>query len=266
MKVTLWNTYKSYIEIFNLEYGNLSNKVVQENRDRWDETSDFSEAVSNDGVMSAFEKRQAKKEFDTLKIDYDSAKAQADYYWPDGTTQPTEKSEATSAYDALYTFLFVTPDSNGKPLLAEDNMDTNSTINKLNYDNTFLDFYEAYKNLTVIITKKAKDLADAAQRAVEEVEDNLVYDVKMYSSQGTIFKNGKIATTLSAKVVRGAEDITDLVDASRFRWTRVSPDPGADDVWNSSHGFGVKSMDITHADVRIRAMFECVVNLDGLEV
>ena len=266
MKVTLWNTYKSYIEIINLEYGNLSNTVVQENRDKWDSSSEFAEAVSNDGIMSPTEKRQAKREFDTLKLDYDSAKAQADYYWPTGLTQPPEKEHAVTVYEDLYTYLFVTPDSKGKALLAPDNMDNNSDIVKTTYDDTFLNFYEGYTNLVKIISNKAKDLADEAQRRVDEVEDNVVYDVKMYSTKGTIFKNGNIDTKVYAKIFHGAEDITDQVDASRWRWIRVSPDAVSDEQWNSTHGFGVKELILSSADVKVRAMFECSVNLDGLEV
>ena len=85
--------------------------------------------------------------------------------------------------------------------------------------------------------------------------------VVVTSDRGTTFHNGFGETTLRAYVYRGGEDITNIVDSSRFSWRRTSSNTLHDDAWNLAHeGFG-KSVIITSADVEQQANFECLVNL-----
>ena len=53
------------------------------------------------------------------------------------------------------------------------------------------------------------------------------------------------------------ENITDDLDDNQFIWTRVSEDAEADKVWNEQHFGGTKSIEITTADVNVRATFFC---------
>lgn len=85
------------------------------------------------------------------------------------------------------------------------------------------------------------------------------YSVEIVSSQGNIFKNGQIGTTLYAYVKRGAEDITNQINASNFKWTRSSADAASDAIWNSEHAGGVKAIAVTSEDVHIRATFSCEI-------
>lgn len=84
-------------------------------------------------------------------------------------------------------------------------------------------------------------------------------EVEIVSSNGNIFKNGDIRTNLKAIVKRGIEDITDTIDANRFRWIRISKDTEADKIWNSSHFGGTKEISITKDDVNVRATFNCEI-------
>jgi phage minor structural protein len=98
-----------------------------------------------------------------------------------------------------------------------------------------------------------------AKLEVDSVKDNLVYKVEIISSNGNVFKNGQIFSTLEARVYHGANDVTATIDANRFRWTRVSDDESGDASWNSAHFSGTKSVSITPSDVPIRATFQCSI-------
>lgn len=85
------------------------------------------------------------------------------------------------------------------------------------------------------------------------------YRVELVSSNGVAFRNGIVDTTLRAYVYQGPTDVTDTLNAARFRWKRVSDDPEGDLMWNASHFGGTKSVNITTADVNVRATFFCEI-------
>ena len=106
--------------------------------------------------------------------------------------------------------------------------------------------------------------AYATTETVEKVEDRIatIEEQKMYrlvisSSNGNIFKNNNIRTTLYATVYSWDENITDTLDDNQFIWTRVSDDAEADKLWNDAHFGGTKSIEITSDDVKVRATFFC---------
>ena len=106
--------------------------------------------------------------------------------------------------------------------------------------------------------------AYATNDSVEQVGDRVTYieNKRMYrlvisSSNGNIFKNGVISTTLYATVFSWDENVTDSLDPNQFIWTRVSADPSSDAKWNADHAGGTKSVEITSEDVDARATFFC---------
>ena len=92
---------------------------------------------------------------------------------------------------------------------------------------------------------------------ITEIEEQKMYRLVISSSNGNIFKNGYISTTLYATVYSWDENITDTLDDNQFVWTRVSEDTEADAVWNADHFGGSKSIEITSEDVHVRATFFC---------
>lgn len=92
---------------------------------------------------------------------------------------------------------------------------------------------------------------------VTEIEQKKMYRLIISSSNGSIFKNGSIRTTLTATVYSWDDDVTDTLDENQFIWTRVSDNPEADKAWNAAHYGGRKSIDITADDVQVRATFFC---------
>ncbi len=88
------------------------------------------------------------------------------------------------------------------------------------------------------------------------------YSVQIYSSNGSNFINGDIATMLRAKAFKGAKDITDTLPDNAFNWFRVSDNPEGDAVWSQQHEGAGKSVVISDEDVYRRATFECEVNIN----
>lgn len=88
------------------------------------------------------------------------------------------------------------------------------------------------------------------------------YSVQIYSSNGSNFINGDIATMLRAKVFKGAKDITDTIANNAFNWFRISDNPEGDAVWSQQHEGAGKSVVISDEDVYRRATFECEVNIN----
>ena len=92
---------------------------------------------------------------------------------------------------------------------------------------------------------------------ITEIENQKMYRLVISSSNGNIFKNGIIKTTLYATVFSWDENVTDSLDPNQFIWTRVSDDTEADAVWNADHAGGTKSVEIDSDDVKVRATFFC---------
>ena len=102
-------------------------------------------------------------------------------------------------------------------------------------------------------TESVKEQSDR----ITEIEKKKMYRLVISSSNGNIFKNSTISTTLYATVYSWDENITDTLDDNQFIWTRVSEDTEADTVWNADHFGGSKSIEITSKDVHVRATFFC---------
>ena len=102
----------------------------------------------------------------------------------------------------------------------------------------------------------SKEVTEVSDR-VTEIEEQKMYRLVITSSNGNIFKNGNISTTLSAQVYSWDENITDSLDQNQFVWTRVSEDADSDKLWNAAHYGGAKQIVITANDVKVRATFFC---------
>ena len=92
---------------------------------------------------------------------------------------------------------------------------------------------------------------------IDEINKQKMYRLVISSSNGNIFKNNNINTTLTAIVYSWDENITDTLDPNQFIWTRVSDDAEADKLWNADHYGGTKQITVTSDDVKVRATFFC---------
>lgn len=87
------------------------------------------------------------------------------------------------------------------------------------------------------------------------------YRVEIMSSNGSIFKNNQIDTTLTARVYRNEEDITDSINAANFKWVKINADGTLDEAWNSKYFGGTKSIRVTSRDIYAKATFNCSVDI-----
>ncbi len=104
------------------------------------------------------------------------------------------------------------------------------------------------------LTINAKEVATQ-----DDINGIKSWTVQIFSTNGGVFKNDEINTVLIARVYRGTEDITDTLDANRFRWTRVSEDSAADELWNTANFGGKKEISVTSDDVHQRATFNVTI-------
>lgn len=94
-----------------------------------------------------------------------------------------------------------------------------------------------------------------------------LYRAEIYSTNGTVFKNGDIATTLKARLYDFDRDITKELHASQYKWSRISKDEDADNIWDNQHSEGGYEIQITPSDVRLRAVFYLdVVDENGVSL
>lgn len=118
-----------------------------------------------------------------------------------------------------------------------------------------IDEKETY--IVTVENEGAKSIEQITVTNVNDGEDS--WKVEVISTNGFVFKKGVINTVLKAKVYKGGTDVTDLVDESKFRWTRVSDDSAADKIWNDKYFGGRKTITITTEDVKNRATFFCEI-------
>lgn len=139
-----------------------------------------------------------------------------------------------------------------------EKIDYSSFITGFNAD-TNTNYIKASK-VAIDLEGQSLDVAfNDVSTTVENINAQKMYRVEIISSNGNIFKNGAISTTLYAKVYSWDEDITDMIDASKFRWTRISNDTIGDNAWNTSNFGGAKQITLTPADVYVRATFDCEI-------
>ncbi len=107
---------------------------------------------------------------------------------------------------------------------------------------------------------------DTAGQQGPRGEDGSSFTVSIESSNGSIFRPEQVDTILTCHAFQNTTEITEELDASRFRWKRLSADPVDDGRWNtSSKAIGHKSVEIGSADCAGRTVFSCEIDLTGYE-
>jgi len=97
-------------------------------------------------------------------------------------------------------------------------------------------------------------------------EDGSSFTVCIESTNGSVFRPGQADTTLCCRVYLNTTEVTEALEASRFRWRRVSSDQADDLRWNtSSKAIGHKCITVTPADCTGRTVFFCEIDLAGYE-
>lgn len=94
---------------------------------------------------------------------------------------------------------------------------------------------------------------------------NLVEPIELQvrASNGNVFKNGVVSTSLTATLWRGDKEIDKDGTEFSYVWKKINSDETPDENWNQDHSYSQKSIRITEADVFRRATFSCEVQYVG---
>lgn len=97
---------------------------------------------------------------------------------------------------------------------------------------------------------------------------NLVEPIELQvrASNGNVFKNGVVSTSLTATLWRGDKEIDKDGTEFSYVWKKINSDETPDEHWNQDHSYSQKSIRITEADVFRRATFTCEILYVGKRV
>jgi phage minor structural protein len=229
--------------------------------DDWQNATDFINDYANDNMLTSLEKSNVKDEWGTIATEYTSKISTVDTYYGSEQSNYSFITDYKNAYQALYNYLNTTQQSDGYAILATNNMSNTSAIDGQTYKTKFNNYYNARTELDNQLVTKAFDTAKSAQDRIDEVSNDVVYKTELHSTNGQIFNNGHISTTLYVMVYRGVENITDTLPNSAFVWRKTNDDGTEDLLWKNAHANVGKSITVTKSDVFKRATFWCDINL-----
>lgn len=202
---------------------------------------------------------------DNVALNYTSKTAFSDAMMAKSSEIAMAKSEVLESTATYYV---------EKTTYAIDKIATTTEINTAKSDvlgNVALNYVEKTTYATdqsamaAQISGVSASVVDAEARIVQSytvyVDENLSYDVKVYSSNGSIFRNGIISTTLTTKINKGNMDVTADITPASFSWLRISNDLDGDTQWNLAHAGIGNTVTITSSDVYGKAVFRCLVNI-----
>lgn len=228
--------------------------------DRWNEASELAKQIASADVLLASRKHEVRQQYDTILVNYERILRQAATYNVSSTPEIAEMTNAKNVYAA---FLFTENDlSNGMPPLAAGNLNNNSRIDGEVYIGREENFRRRVLAAEEVINMKMADAIDDTNRRIAELDLSGTYAVTILSTDGDVFRNGQISTTLTAKVYQNKVDMTDSLPPSAFIWTRHSFDSVGDNIWNQNNGNGVKTLTVTAADIKKKATFTCKIFQD----
>ena len=237
--------------------------------EEWTKTGDFVEDFRDDNIITHYEKDQLQAQWDAYELQYNFIVQLLNGYFADQGNSIPEVVNLHQKYEALFDYLFVENQTDGFPLLSLDSRDKSTRIDRVIFEQRWNDYRNAVPVVQNIIQLRAKDLAENAQniaenaqRNIEEVMDDVVWKIELHSSHGTTFRNGNVKTTITARVYRGKDDVTDTLPKTSFIWTKRDRYGNLDTAWNEEHvGIG-NVIEIDEYDVHQKAVFSCDVDIE----
>lgn len=114
--------------------------------------------------------------------------------------------------------------------------------------------------VVVTVSAIAKDKVVASE-SITFINLSEQPEVFIRTSNGNTFKNGAINTKLTATVWRGGKEIDKDGSMYTYIWTKTDDDGEPDILWNQTHSYSQKTIEITQQDVFRRAQFSCAIEL-----
>lgn len=242
--------------------------------EEWTKTGDFVEDFLDDNIITHYEKDQLQAQWDAYELQYNFIVQLLNGYFDDQGNSIPEIINLHQKYEELYTYLFIEEQTDGYPLLSLDSRDKATRIDRVIFEQRWNGYRNAVPPVQNIIQLRAKELAEnaineaeEAKKNIEEVMDDVVWKIELHSSHGTTFRNGNVRTTITAKVYRGKDDITEHLPKESFIWKKRDRHGILDEEWNNKH-IGVGNViEIDEYDVYQKAVFSCDVDIpEGFEI
>ncbi|WP_427124765.1 phage tail spike protein [Priestia megaterium] len=122
---------------------------------------------------------------------------------------------------------------------------------------------KAQKTLKLKVNEwsEAYETGKETAKVLDEVKDNIVHSAKLFSTNGSTFKNGIVDTDIVAVVYKGVDDITATLEESSFIWKKFKADGTQDLTWIATD-VG-RQVSIDSSDVESKAIFQVEINIDG---
>ena len=100
--------------------------------------------------------------------------------------------------------------------------------------------------------------AEAEDGIHDGVDSESNTTLRLEFTNGNLLTRETVATAVSAKVLKGEEDITSEYAASAFVWTRDTGDAAADATWNAAHN-GVKEFTVNASELSADVKLTCTL-------
>jgi hypothetical protein len=247
------------VSSFIIESSNGTNMV-----DKWTSASNFVDDFTDDNIITPYEKKMLKNQFDEFQTRYNANVSKIDLYFAGQQGNYAYITDYYAKYLALYNYLFVELQGD-KPLLAGNNMVSSTRIDSSVFRQRYKDYDNALVEVEKQILIRAKSYTDDAvgevQDNIDEVKNDVVYKTELHSTNGDVFNNGIIDTTIYAVVYRGKENITATLPNSAFKWKKTDRNGVADTAWNNAHVGVGSTISITGTDVFKKATFWCDIDI-----
>ena len=99
------------------------------------------------------------------------------------------------------------------------------------------------------------------EKVYSDMDQLIGYRLEIVSTSDLLSEDIK-STALTVRVWHGSENVTDSLDASFFRWKRVSADSTADALWDAAH-VGMKGIVLSVQDILYSATYTCELSDDA---
>lgn len=237
--------------------------------DQWNSTTYFIDDFTNDEMITSYEKSRLKDEWTKIRLHYNYLNDILNNYYDDGGNNEPDVLVLRQKYNALSDYLHQENQLDNFPLLSESNIHNTTKINK----NTFKTRFEEYHNQVPIVEKiislRARELTDfaiqlanEARDLIAEIEDDSLFKVELTSTNGIMFKNNIIDTTIYARVFKGVNDITNDIPVTAFIWKKHDKDGVLDTAWGNRNINIGHTIQVNEDDVYHKATFSCDIMLE----
>ena len=239
----------------------------------WEYAKNMLDNMMQDSMVSPYEKKELRTEWAKIVQQFNGYTDKTQIYYPDPENLP-EYVQYKEAYDDLYTYLFVTLHGDQtKPMLDPTNVETTTGIDRDEFTQKFSDINKYLSLLDSKLTSETKNQLDQNQKMLDEIKDQIndvmndvTYKVRLTSTNGTIFKNNNIQTSLVAQLFKDAIDITANVPNTGFVWKKFDMNGVEDLEWNKNHINAGNIVEIGKEDVQEKSTFSVDFYYDGAGV